>query len=50
MASSDVVWKVEEIATGVLLEARINQLRHAGTGISYVFGNSTDGYTIAFLE
>jgi hypothetical protein len=50
MAAADTVWQVEEYATAVLLKQRINQLRHAGTGIKYVFGNAVAGYTIAFLE
>jgi hypothetical protein len=50
MASADTVWQVEEYATAILLEARLNELRAAGTGIQYLLGNAGDGYTIAFLE
>jgi hypothetical protein len=48
--ASEAVWKVEELATAGLLETRLNELRAADTGIQYLFGNATDGYTIAFLE
>jgi hypothetical protein len=49
MATS-TVWQVEEYATAALLEIRLNELREAGTGVLFLLGNATDGYTIAFLE
>jgi hypothetical protein len=45
-----MVWQCEDIASTAALETRLNELRVAGTGVLYILGNSTNGFTICFLE